>query len=91
MAQTTLVLWSRGAYVAVPCAQPLTLRQSGGYKTMRATEEEMVGRFGEDFKIAGITEREAEYLARDRRLWSRTVYRLLTRVDQSSVSASPTH
>jgi len=36
--------------------------------------------FREDFKIAGITEREAEYMARDRRLWSRTVYRLLERV-----------
>jgi len=45
----------------------------------------------EDFKIAGVTLREAEYMARDRRLWSRTVYRRLERVDQSAASATPTH
>jgi len=45
----------------------------------------------EDFKIAGITEREAEYMARDRRLWSRAVYRLLVRVDQFAVSSINTN
>jgi hypothetical protein len=45
----------------------------------------------EDCKIAGITVREVEYLARDRRLWSRAVYRLLERVDRESGSSSPMH
>ena len=46
---------------------------------------------GEDCRIAGITVREAEYLARDRRLWSRAVYRLLERVDRVAGSSSPRH
>jgi len=38
------------AHVAVPCAQPFTLRQSVGYKTTRATKEEMAGRFARGFQ-----------------------------------------
>jgi len=54
-AQKTLGLWSRGTYVAGTCAQTLTLLQrvqdhDGGYKTMRATKEEMAGRFAQGFQ-----------------------------------------
>jgi len=48
-AQTTLVR-SRGTHVAVSCAQPLTLRQSGRYKTTQATKEEMAVRFTRGFQ-----------------------------------------
>ena len=40
----------------------------------------------EDCLIMGITEEEADHIARDRGLWSRAVYRLLERVDEQSMS-----
>jgi len=43
----------------------------------------------ENIKITRITLRE--YMMRDRRLWSCTVYRLLERVGQFAVSSSPTY
>jgi len=50
-AQTTLVLRSCVAHVAVSCAQPLTIRPSRGYKTTRATKGEMAGRFARGFQV----------------------------------------
>ena len=38
----------------------------------------------EDCLILGITLEEADYMARDRELWNRTVYRLLERADESA-------
>jgi len=43
----------------------------------------------EDFKIASLN--MAKYMARDQKLCSCTVYRLMERVDQFAVSSSPTH
>src|SRR5271163_4714295 len=45
----------------------------------------------DDCRNIGITLEEAEHMARDRRLWSRTVYRLLERHDQSAAAMSPMH
>jgi len=41
---------------------------------------------GEDCKLLGITLQEADQLARNRVLWSRSVYRLLERADSSASS-----
>jgi len=38
----------------------------------------------EDCVLMGITVEEADHVARDRELWSRSVYRLLERVDKST-------
>jgi len=49
-AQTTLILRSRRAHVAISCVQPLTLQPSRGYKTTRATKKEIAGRFARGFQ-----------------------------------------
>jgi len=41
---------------------------------------------GEDCKLLGITLQEADQLARNRVLWSRSVYRLLERADSLASS-----
>jgi len=47
----TLVTWCA---CCVSCAQPLTLRPSVGYKTTRATKEEIAGQFARGFQDSGF-------------------------------------
>jgi len=72
----TLVKWCACCRPVCPTSY-FTAECKEGTKPRRRPRKRWLDGLREDFKIAGITEREAEYMARDPRLWSRTVYRLL--------------